>query len=416
MPGQRFVVSTSVTGSRKDMGYSQRMPWKETCAMNQRMELIEQYWEEEFSVSELAWEYGVSRKTVHKWINRFKQKGAAGLEELSRAPHHQPNAISVELERRIVEWKARKPLWGAPKIHSKLLGLPDCPSEKTVSNVLARLGLTRKPRRRGAAVPSAGPLVHCTQSNQVWCVDFKGYFRTGDGRRCDPLTISDGHSRYLLRCQALGAGTALSVVQPLFIGTFREYGLPESIRSDNGPPFASTGLGGLSVLSAWWIRLGIRLERIQPGHPEQNGRHERMHRTLKEATAKPPRASLQAQQRAFDAFRQEYNHERPHEGLGQRPPAEWYAPSNRDYPERLPAARGYPDDWQKRRVLPAGWVKWKGQTVQISKALIGQEIGFKPIEDGLWGLYFETVELGVFDERTRRIRRCKSLCQVQSIS
>jgi len=392
------------------------MPWKQTCAMNERINLVEQYFEDEMSVSEVALQYGVSRKTVHKWLNRFRQSGRAGLEELSRAPHHQAHAISREMEQSILEWKAKKPLWGAPKIHAKLLDLPACPSESTVSNVLARRGLSRKVRRRGAAVPTEGPLVHCQQANQVWCADFKGHFRTADGERCDPLTISDSYSRYLLRCQTMRGFTGAEAVKPWFIATFREYGMPELMRTDNGTPFASIGLGGLSALAVWWIRLRIGLERIMPGHPEQNGRHERMHRTLKQATATPPRSTLNMQQRAFDAFRQEYNYERPHEALGQQPPAKFYVASNRDYPERLPEQQGYPNDWQKRRVLPAGWIKWKGQTVQITKALIGQEIGLKPVDEGRWAVYFETVELGLFDERKQRVQRLKTLNSVQRTS
>lgn len=387
------------------------MPWKETCAMNERNALIKEYFENECSISELARQYGVSRKTVYKWINRFKESGAAGLEELSRAPHHHANALSQEMEVRILEWKAKKPSWGAPKIHSKLWELPDCPSESTVSNVLARWGLSRKARRRvgSAAVPSEGPLAHCQQANQVWCADFKGHFRTADGQRCDPLTITDAYSRYLLRCQALGGFTGYLAVKPLFIATFRENGIPGALRTDNGPPFASIGLGGLSALSVWLIRLGIRLERILPAHPEQNGRHERMHRTLKEATAKPPRANLKAQQRAFDGFRKEYNHERPHEGLGQQTPASFYVPSVRDYPERLPQQRGYPKDWQTRMVRKAGAMKWGGQDIHLNIALAGQEIGLEPVEDGRWVVHFESLRLGIFDEREGRVLRQKRL-------
>ena len=391
------------------MGYSLRMPWNESCAMKERIDLIDEYLEGEASVSELARRYGVSRKTAHKWILRFRESGRVGLEERSRAPHHHPQALSEQMEQQILAWKSQKPLWGAPKIHAKLLALPDCPSESTVSNVLARHGLSRKARRRRSATPSQGPLPHCQEVNQLWCADFKGHFRTGDGSRCDPLTITDAHSRYLLRCQSLAGFTGGAVVKPLFIATFQEYGLPAAIRTDNGPPFATTTLGGLSALSVWWIRLGIRVERITPGHPEENGRHERMHRTLKEATAKPPRATLARQQAAFDVFRQEYNEERPHEALGQKPPASVYEPSRRDYPARLPKQRGYPDDWEKRRVRVGGRIKWKGYEVNITTALWEQEIGLKPIGDGLWAVYFETLELGVFDERKRRILRPKTL-------
>ena len=185
--------------------------------------------------------------------------------------------------------------------------------------------------------------------------------------------------------------------------------MPAAIRTDNGAPFASTGLGGLTALSAWWVRLGLELERIEPGQPQQNGRHERMHRTLKAATAQPPRANLRRQQEAFDAFRHEYNEERPHEALGQRTPSEVYGPAVRAYPERLPGQRGYPDDWQKRKVRPSGQVKWKGRELRISNALIGQEVGLQPIGDGQWSIYYEGLELGHFDERTHRLKPASQL-------
>ena len=243
----------------------------------------------------------------------------------------------------------------------------------------------------------------------MWCADFKGWFRTQDGNRCTPLTITDGYSRYLLRCQGLDGSTGWLTVKPLFIEAFREYGMPAAIRTDNGPPFATTALGGLSTLSVWWLRLGIGLERIEPGKPQQNGRHERMHRTLKEATAKPPRSNLRTQQKAFDEFREEYNCHRPHEGLGQKPPAEFYAKSERQYPERLPGQRGYPDEWQKRMVREGGRIKWKGREINLTVALWGQQIGLKPVGDGRWAVYFESLELGVFDERKGRLEAAKRL-------
>ena len=198
-------------------------------------------------------------------------------------------------------------------------------------------------------------------------------------------------------------------VQPLCIGTFREHGVPDAMRTDNGPPFASVGLAGLSALSVWWVRLGIQLERIEPGQPQQNGRHERMHRTLKEATAKPPHANLGAQQKAFDEFRREYNEERPHEALGQKPPAEFYQPSLREYPERLPEQRGYPDDWEKRAIRKGGQMKWKGKDIHLTSALWGQEIGLKPTGEGQWEIHFENLKLGTFDERTRRVKGVRRL-------
>jgi transposase InsO family protein len=289
------------------------------------------------------------------------------------------------------------------------LGAECCPAESTVSAILRRHGLSRLARRRGRAVPSGQPFAACQEANAVWSADFKGWFRTGDGNTCTPLTISDGYSRYLLRCQGLSGSTGMRTVQPLFIATFREYGLPRAIRTDNGPPFASTGLGGLSALSVWWILLGLELERIEPGQPQQNGRHERMHRTLKAATAQPARANLRRQQEAFDAFQYEYNEERPHEALGQRTPSELYEPSRRDYPERRPQPRGYPEDWPKRKVRAGGQIKWKGRDLSIGTALIGQEIGLKPVGEGQWAIYFEGVELGHFDERHHRLRGVRRL-------
>lgn len=385
------------------------MPWKETEAMNERMEMINQYVNEGESVSELSRWYGVSRKTVYKWITRYEQLGVKGLEEQSRAPHEHPQAISEQMEKRILEWKARKPLWGAPKIHAQLVGLADCPCESTVSNVLARHGLVSRQQPRRKATPSASPLGHCTGINQLWCADLKGHFRMGNGQRCDPLTISDAHSRYLLCCQGLVESTSSLVMKPLFIATFRENGLPDAMRTDNGSPFASIGLGGLSALSVWWLDLGIRLERIEPGKPQQNSRHERMHRTLKQATASPPRYNLKQQQQAFEEFRQEYNQERPHESLGQKPPASVYNPSARNYPESKLQPWDYPELWAKRVVRPEGRIRWQGQLINITRALCGREVGLEPIEEDRWAIHYRSLRLGVWDKRKGRLERVKTL-------
>jgi transposase InsO family protein len=382
--------------------------------MDERMAMIGSWVSGDYSISELATEFGVSRKTTYKWIERFEAGGWAALEDQSRAPRHHPNAVAPEVERALLELKAQRPLWGAPKLLRKLelaLGADRCPAESTVSAILRRHGLSRIARRRRRATPSAQPFAACQEANAVWCADFKGWFRTGDGAKCTPLTISDAHSRYLLRCQGLDGSTGFTTVKPLFIATFREYGMPRAMRTDNGPPFASTALGGLSELAVWWVRLGLELERIEPGQPQQNGRHERMHRTLKAATAQPPRANLRQQQKAFDGFRGEYNEERPHEALGQRTPAEVYEPAGRDYPERLPEPRGYPDDWPKRKVRGAGQIKWKGRDLHIAPALAGQEIGLQPVGDGEWALHFEHLELGRFDERRHRIKPARRLTQ-----
>jgi putative transposase len=379
------------------------MPWKETCVRNERTIMIAEYLSGDYTLAELARRSGVSRKTVHKWVGRYEREPGCGLVDGSRAPHHHPNALSPAMEAAILEWKARRPLWGAPKIHSKLKEYVDCPAESTVSNVLQRHGLTRRVRRRARATPSAGPLQHAQGPNEVWCVDFKGWFLTGDGQRCDPLTISDAYSRYLLCCQAVKGSTGRVVVQPLMEMIFREYGLPWAIRSDNGSPFASVGLGGLSQLSVWWLRLGVRLERIAPGHPEQNGRHERLHRTLKEAVLRPPERDGRRQQAAFDGFREEYNQDRPHEALNQQPPASVYEPSRRDFPARLLEPE-YPDDWLKRGVRSNGEIRWHGEKIHLSQALIGQWVGLEPEGEGRWAIHFMTEKLGYLEERRGKLQ------------
>jgi len=380
--------------------------------MSERIKMISDWLTGDYGRTELALKYAVSRKSVCKWIDRYEAGGWDGLADQSRAPHYHPNAVAPDIEQLVLELKARWPLWGAPKLRRKLLdmqGVDTCPAESTISEILRRHGLSRIAKRRRRAVPSETPFGHCLEANRVWCADFKGWFLTQDGNRCTPLTITDGHSRYLLRCQGMDGSTGWLTVKPLFIETFREYGMPVAIRTDNGPPFATTTLGGLSTLSVWWLRLGIGLERIEPGKPQQNGRHERMHRTLKEATAKPPRSNLRKQQKAFDEFRNEYNTERPHEGLGQKVPAEFYSRSERQYPERLPDQRGYPDEWQKRLVRQGGRIKWKCKEINLTTALWGQQVGLKPVGDGRWSVYFESLELGVFDERKGRIEPAKRL-------
>jgi hypothetical protein len=234
-------------------------------------------------------------------------------------------------------------------------------------------------------------------------VDFKGWFLLGDGTRCDPLTITDGSSRYILRCVGMAGGTDFARVRPLFEAAFREHGMPLAIRSDNGPPFASCGLAGLSRLSVWWIRLGIRPERIRPGKPQENGRHERMHRTLKAATASPPLATLRAQQRAFDAFRAEFNHERPHEALGGRPPAEFYTNSVIEFPSKLINPVDYYDDLEVRAVKRGGGIKWRNSEIHLSVALAGEHVGLAPAGDGLWTVRFVDLPIGILDERRLKI-------------
>lgn len=380
------------------------MSWKTTDTAQARRSFIGEILKGELEVTELAESYGISRKTAYKWIERFEEKGSAGLEELSRAPHHHPNALEPELEARVLECKARWPKWGAPKLLVKLreqVGMERCPSESSISRILQRHGLVR-PQGRRRSKAQGTVLSGYEGPNAVWCADFKGWFVTGDGKICTPLTISDGWSRYLLRCQGLSAGTGRMVVQPIFTAAMREFGVPMAIRTDNGAPFASVGLGGLTGLSIWWLKLGIRLERSRPGCPQDNGRHERMHRTLKAETAQPAKTNLTAQQRAFDIFRAEYNEERPHEGLGGQTPAAVYTPSPRNFPARLPEVT-YAQGWEERQVRGAGQMKWQGKDVYITTALAGEKIGLEPLEDGLWTVYFASHALGIFDERKGKV-------------
>jgi len=267
----------------------------------------------------------------------------------------------------------------------------------TIGRLLKDNGLTVRRKPRPAARPNTEPLAHATEANRVWCADFKGWFRTGDGKRIDPLTISDAFSRLLLRCQAVKAAD-YQHSKPVFEAAFREYGLPDGMRTDNGAPFGSVGESGLTGLSVWWIQLGIRPERIAPGKPQQNGRHERMHRTLKQATAAPPAANRREQQARFDAFRREYNEERPHEALGQKTPQTYYQSSCREYPKRLPAIE-YPEGWEVRQVSPGGQIKWQNEYVFVSHPLAGHAIGLERIEERYWRAWFSFYELGVLDGR-----------------
>lgn len=380
------------------------MPWKETCVVDERIQFIAACLSGEETIAELCRRHGISRKTGYKLLGRYEREGAGGLEDRSRAPLRQANAIGEAMEALLLEARTKHPTWGPRKLLAWLSRRHPghaWPAASTVGDLLRRHGLViSRRKRRLSATPT--DLQRPEAANQLWCADFKGWFSTGDGRRCTPLTITDAHSRYLLRCQALGRRTGERLVRPIFEATFREYGLPQAMRTDNGPPFAGLGLGGLSALSVWWIRLGIAVERIAPGHPEQNGRHERMHRTLKAETATPPAGTRRAQQGRFDRFRQEYNELRPHEALNQCPPAELYQRSPRAYPSRLKEVV-YDDDWLTRAVRGAGQMKWQGQDVRISQALAGQRIGLEPVDDGLWRVYLVHVPLGLFDERKKRV-------------
>ncbi len=383
------------------------MGWKETRVQDERLQLCMEFEAGERSRAEICRRYGVSRKTGYKWWEQYQREGVAGLGDRSRAPHNQPQAVDEETVGAILELRARHPSWGERKLKAWLereRGERQWPCASSMGAVLKRYGLTSPAKRRRRASPSH-ELAEPNAANQVWAIDFKGWFRSGDGRRCDPLTLSDVHTRYLLRCQGVDA-TGAAFVRPLLEAAFREYGMPARMRSDNGPPFASTGVGGLSRLSVWWLRLGIGLERIEPGHPEQNGRHERLHRTLEQETARPPERTLRAQQRAFDRFRLEYNEERPHEALGMATPASLYEPSARPFPARLPEME-YPAGFALRVVEEHGDVRWRFGKLFLGEALAGETVGLEEVEDG-WRIWFGPLRLAYLDERQVQAAKSKS--------
>ena len=379
------------------------MPWRERSPMDQRTQFVTEYHSDLFTMTELAEQYTITRKTGYKWIARYDAEGVVGLIERSRRPHQSPQATEPELVEALVAQRQRHPRWGAKKLLAVLARQQPraaWPSRSTVCALLKQRGLVR-PRKRRDRPPRPSPLVPITNVNEVWTTDFKGEFRTGDGVYCYPLTLRDGFSRFVLRCDAL-AGHTYEATRRRFERAFAEYGLPERIRSDNGGPFASIGLGRLSRLSVWWIRLGILPERIAPGHHEQNGSHEQFHSVLKAETARPPAANARAQQRRFARFCTEYNHERPHEALHDQPPVTAYHPSARSLPRRVPPVE-YPGHFEIRRVSSTGQISWHGTFLFVTEALAGEPIAFEEVDDGLWTVYFATVALGRFDERHRRI-------------
>lgn len=380
------------------------MPWSETTPMEQRQRFMDDYLSGKYTVTELAEAYGVSRKTAYKWIHRFAKEGDEGLKDRSRRPKSCPHQTSKEVEKALLDSRRHRPSWGPRKLLPVLRKQrPEVawPAASTVGAVLKRHGLVtgRQPRRRWAH--PGRPTTSATAPNQVWTSDFKGEFLTGDHRYCYPLTVADGFSRYLLAVDGL-ASVAGDGVWPVFERLFREYGLPQVIRTDNGPPFASKAVAGLSRLSVRWIKLGIQPERIQPGRPQQNGQHERMHRTLKAETTRPPAANQIAQQRCFDQFRCCYNEQRPHEALDFRTPSELYTPSPRPYPSRIPQPE-YPGHFQVRFVHQGGEIRWRGQYLFVSECLGGEHIGLEEYEDGVWSVYFGQMLLARLDDRERRL-------------
>ena len=367
--------------------------------MEERLRFVAEFLDGVATMTELAEEYGISRETGYTWVRRYEVEGPAGLHDRSRRPHRSANATPQAVIDALLAARRRHPTWGPKKLLSHDWPLATRPARSTASAILKRAGLIdRRRRRRRPGHPGRPPTV-IAAPNVLWTIDFKGQFRTGDRCWCYPLTLIDSCSRYVLACDGLRS-TQTTTARRVLERAFREYGLPDRIRSDNGVPFAAAWAAArVSALSVWWVRLGILPELIEPGRPAQNGRHERFHRTLKRETAQPPAATLRAQQRRFDDFRAQFNTQRPHEALGQRPPSTIYTASSRSYPRRLPPLV-YPTDSTIHCVDESGSVRWTpGVRVYISRVLTGEEIAFRPIADGVWAVYFGPLVLGHYDER-----------------
>jgi transposase InsO family protein len=374
--------------------------------MEQRQQFIADHRRALYSMSELCERYGISRKTGYKWLGRFEAEGRVGLSDRSHAPRHCPHRIEPAMASLLGDTRRAHPSWGPAKIldylRPRYRKVHTWPAISTVGDLFTREGLIEKRRRRRRPVqhPGAIPL-HTSAPNDLWTADFKGHFRTSDGIYCYPLTIADQHTRFLIACHGL-LSTVGTDVRKVFEQAFRDLGLPAAIRTDNGVPFATVALGGLSQLNVWWLRLGIQHQRIRPASPQENGAHERMHKTLKAEAIRPPKRDRIAQQHAFDSFTVEYNYERPHSALGGDPPADRYTPSPRPFPERLPPLE-YPGHYIIKRVTNAGTFRLKHKLLFLATPLKGLDIGLEEIDDGIWSIYFGTVLLARVDEREMRI-------------
>jgi putative transposase len=372
--------------------------------MDQRVAFITDWLRGEWTMTQLAERYAISRKTAYKWVDRYETDPEHGLAERSRAPKAHGRAMGSDIRGAVLALRRTFPRWGPKKLRAVLVDRAprrEWPAASTIGDLLRREGLSASRRRVRYGVPLTQPLAAARAPNDVWTADFKGWFRTADATRCDPLTVIDACSRFVFCCRIVAPSEC--GVRPWFERTFREYGLPRTLRTDNGSPFATTGAGQLSHLAVWWLKLGIHLDRIDPGHPEQNGRHERFHLTLQQETTTPPAATPAAQQRRFDRLRGEFNTVRPHEALGQRPPARVYVASPRPYPARLE------DPWydathEVRRVRDTGQIKWRGELVFVSEAVRGEIVGLAETERGDWIVRFMAVELGRIHRETGRFQ------------
>jgi transposase InsO family protein len=374
--------------------------------MDERLQFVRDAQRERFTMSELCARYGVSRRIGYKWLARYEAEGRRGLVDRSHVAHHCPHKIQPTMEALLIAERLAHPYWGARKLlavltrrHSRIRRWP---AASTVADLLARRGLVHKRRARRSSVHPGVVRPVTVAPNDLWTADFKGQFRTGDGKYCYPLTLADQHTRYLLACRGV-LSTQTVTAKPIFERAFRTYGLPLAIRTDNGVPFATQAIHGLSYLNVWWMRLGILHQRSRPGCPQDNGAHERMHRTLKRQAIKPVRASCAAQQRNFDAFQREYNEDRPHERLQQATPASQYVESSRPYPERLPPLE-YPGHFVVKKITTGGTFRFRTHLLYLANAMVDQHIGLEETDDGVWAIHFNTVLLATFDERDYIIR------------
>lgn len=380
------------------------MPWKIIGPMDQKIQLIAEWQKEQYSLTDLSKKYGVSRKTVHKWCSRYEKQGIDGLRDQNRAPKHSPNKTTEDILKLLVNEKLKNRKRGSKKIYYQLKrqypGL-EFSAPSTISHWLKKNGLVATRKLRKSVPPYTEPFIAAQSPNDVWSADFKGQFHTKDKRACYPLTISDNYSRYLLQCKGL-PGPGYPLTRDVFEATFREYGLPDAIRTDNGTPFAGQSVGGLSRLSIWWIQLGITPERIDKGCPQQNGRHERMHRTLKLEAIDSMVPNMREQQERFNRFGYNYNNYRPHKALNNEPPVNYYKKSSRPYVEKTPPIE-YDLDYTVRSVRHGGYFKFNGQLYYLTDLLDKEHIALKEFADGQWKIFYSFYHIGILDLRQNRI-------------
>jgi len=363
--------------------------------LQQRIHFIEAARAKRISFTSLCEVFGISTKIGYKWLARANAEGMGALEDRSRRPHSNSAAVQVEVVERLVELRKEHPRWGARKLLAWLEEREPwwlLPAASTATDILKRHGLVASRARRRRGTPCKEPLAHATAPNVVWAIDFKGDFLVADGTRCYPLTVTDAFSRMAL-CTHASTTIALPATQRILEKTLREWGLPERLRSDNGPPFGTHCTGPLSRLSVWLLKLGVRPEYTDPASPQQNGRHERYHRTLKEETCFPPAASIPAQQRRFHTFRREYNDERPHEALGQVPPSRVHVRSSRPFPARVDDP-DYPGHYERRRITPKGYLRRNGDAMYLAESLGGEVVGIVEVENGQREVYFGPLLVG----------------------